>query len=190
MPPLSSWTDDFPSNALLDTGVLYLGSAIYATHDGGLECELKTERRNLPFDGKRSNVALLDRNVNFDGRIRGAMKEMTNALLAQYEGGATLVTVTGGPTGATQVQPKPSGTLYVAGDYLSNVRAVWQLSDSTRYFQVRFMKALIVDWTPIKGTDKEEVPFNIVIEPRLDMSVSGQLTSNPPWVTEIFTGTL
>jgi hypothetical protein len=185
MPPLSSWTSTFPSTALLDTGVLYIGSGIWSAHDGGLECDLKTERRNMQFDGKRSDVALLDRNVGFDGFIRGPVMEISEALLKQYDGGATLVTVTGGPSGATQIAPKPAGTMYVAGDYLSNVRAVWQLAGGT-YFQVRFPKSLVVMWTPITGRDKEEVKLNIEIRPRLDMSVSGQLTGNCPWVEEFF----
>lgn len=186
MPPLSSWTNTFPSNVLLDSGVLYVGSAIYSAHDGGLECDLMEEKRNLPFDGKASDVVLGDRTTAFDGTIRGPVLEVTDTLVKQYMGAGTLVTVAGGPSGATQVASKPAGTMYVAGDYLSNVRAVWMRGDGT-YVQVRFPKGCVGKWTPLKGTDKEEVKVQLEIKARLDMSVSGNTTRTCPWVVEFFT---
>ena len=40
----------------------------------------------------------------------------------QLEPGSVLTTVAGGPSGATQIWPKPAGILYAAGDYIANAR--------------------------------------------------------------------
>src|ERR1700741_4004163 len=106
MPPLSSYTTTFPSDVLLDSGVLYLGSAIWSAHEGGLEFDPGVTRRQIPFDGQRSDVVGLDRTISFDAHIKGTVYEYTSALAQQYEAGGTLVTLTGGPSGATQVGAK------------------------------------------------------------------------------------
>lgn len=183
--PLSSYTTSLPSNVLLDSGVLYLGNSIWSAHEGGLTVDLKTTRRQIPFDGQSSDVVGLDRSTMFEGHIKGAVYEFSSTLALQYEAGATLATVTGGPSGATQVQPKAARTIYASGDYLSNVRAVWMRADNT-FVQVRFPKALVMSWGPLKGADKNEVKIDLDIQAKLDMSVSGQLTNNCPWVVEYF----
>lgn len=184
--PLSSYTTTFPSNVLLDSGVLYIGSSIWSAHEGGLEFSDGAQRRAIGFDGKRSDVVGLDRIIGWDARLKGTVYEVTADLAKQYVGGGTLVTVTGGPSGATQVQPKPAGTMYATGDYLSNVRAIWQRTDGT-FVQVRFPKALVMEWGPMTGKDNEEMRLGINVQAKLDMSVSGQLTTNPPYVIEFFT---
>jgi hypothetical protein len=183
--PLSSYTTTLPTNTLLDSGVLYIGSAVWSAHEGGLEFDPGTQRRQVPFDGMSSDVVGLDRTIGFDAHIRGNVYEISADLVKQYEAGATLATITGGPSGATQVQPKPARTLYASGDYLSNVRAIWMRSDGT-FVQVRFPKSLVEKWGPLAGKDREEVRVQLDIKAKLDMSVSGQLTSNPPFVIEFF----
>lgn len=184
--PLSSWNGNLPSNVMLDSGVLYVASSIFAAQEGGLQYDPGETRRQVPFDGQRSGIVGLDRTVEFKPTISGTVLEMSDALLTQFDTGATHATVSGGPSGATQVQPKAAGTLYAAGDYLTNVRAIWQLGGGG-FFQLRFMKAIVMKWGPIVGKDKEEAKIALVIEARLDMSISGQLTSNPPVVGEFFT---
>jgi hypothetical protein len=141
----------------------------------------------IEFDGKRSAVAGLDRTVLWKSKLSGTILEVPLAAWSQLEPGSVLATVTGGPSGATQVWPKPAGVMYAAADYIANVCATWQRTDGN-YFQIRMMKALVIKWD-IAGADKAEAKWTIEIEPRLDMAVSGQLISNPPFVGEYFTGT-
>jgi hypothetical protein len=185
--PLSSWNGQLPTDVLLDSGILYIGAAIFSAQEGGLKFEPGKTIRSIPFDGQRAPIAGLDRTVEWKSSISGTIMEIPSTAFVDLEPGATTVTVAGGPTGATQVQPKAAGTLYAAGDYLANVRCVWQRGDGT-YVQVRFPKCLCSKWD-LTGKDKEEGKFAVTFEARLDMTVSGQLVSNPPFVMEYFSGT-
>lgn len=185
--PLSSWTGQLATDILLDTGILYVGSSIFSAQEGGLKYDEGKTIREIEFAGKRSAVATLDRTVMFKPKLTGTILELPATSLLSIEPGASSATVSGGPSGASQYQPKAAGVLYAAADYLSNVRAAWQRTDGT-YFQVRFPKALCIKWD-IAGTDKQEGKFAIEIEGRLDMTVSGAHVSDPPMVYEYFSVT-
>lgn len=180
--PLTAWNGQIPSDVLLDSGILQIGSSVFSATEGGLKYDPGVTRRNIEFDGKRSQVALLDRNVMFAPKISGTIIQVPSTVIIQVEGGATTVTVTGGPTGATQVTAKSGGVLYATGDYLANVRMIFERTDGT-IFQIRFPKALITKWD-LAGKDKEEAKWNVEIEARLDMSVTGAKVYDPPMVYE------
>ncbi len=78
----------------------------------------------------------------------------------------------------------PAGALYVAGDYLSQVRAIWQAS-AGGFYQVRFPNALVLTWK-LSGTDKQEGKISIEIEAVLDMTVTGNTTATSPVVHEFY----
>lgn len=183
-PSLSSWSPDLPANIMLDSGVMYVGSAVFASTEGGIKYEPGATRRQMPFDGARSPIVGLDRNIEYRPVITATLMEIPQTIFSHIEPGATTVVRTGGPAGATQIGPKIVGTMFAAGDYITNLRAVWQRGDGT-YFQVRFPKALCLKWD-ITGRDKEEVKYACSFEARLDLSVSGALTTDAPVVYEYF----
>jgi hypothetical protein len=180
--PLNAWNGNIPSDVLLESGVLYIGSSLFSATEGGLKYDAGVTRRNIEFDGKRSAVALLDRNVMFAPKITGTVLQVPSTAMIQVEGGGATGTVTGGPAGATQVQAKQAGVMYASGDYLTNLRLIFERADGT-YFIVRFPKALITKWD-LAGVDKEEAKWNIEIEARLDLSISGAKPYDPPMVYE------
>jgi hypothetical protein len=180
--PLNAWNGQIPSDVLLDSGVLNIGAALFSATMGGLKYDPGMTRRNIEFDGKRSDVALLDRNVMFKPKMTGTIIQVPNTTMLQVEGGGVTGTVTGGPTSATQVVAKQGGVMYAAGDYLTNARMIFERADGT-YWQVRFPKALVTKWD-LAGVDKEEGKWNIEIEARLDLSVSGAKPYDPPMVYE------
>jgi hypothetical protein len=171
---------------LLDTGILYIGASIFSAQEGGLKFDPGKTLRNVEFDGKRTDIKALDRTVMFAPKLAGTILEFSAANIPNLEPGASAATVTGSPSGfTTGYQPKAAGVLYAAGDYLSNVRAIWQRGDGT-YVQVRFMCALVSKWD-LQGTDKQEGKVQVELDARLDMSVTGAHTSDPPYVIEYFT---
>ncbi len=187
---LSSWNGQIPTDVLLDSGVFLIGASpgiAFSAQEGGLKWDPGKTLKEIDFDGKRSAVAGLDRTVMWKPKLTATLLEFPLAAWSQLEPGSVLATVAGGPSGATQVWPKPAGVLYAAGDYIANARIAWQRTDGS-YFQIRMPKALVGKWD-IAGTDKAEGKWAIEIEPRLDMAVSGQLINNPPFVGEYFTVT-
>lgn len=188
--PLSSWNGQIPTDVLLDSGILLFGSSpgvAFSAQQGGLKWDPGKIIHPIEFDGKRSDIAGLDRTNGYKGKLTATILEIPLAAWSQLEPGSVLATVAGGPSGATQVWPKPAGILYAAGDYITNARVAWQRTDGT-YFQIRMPKALVVKWD-LAGSDKAEGKWAIEIDARLDMSVTGQLVNNPPFVGEYFTVT-
>lgn len=184
--PLASWNGNLPSDVMLDSGVLYIGSTIFAAQDGGLKFDPGKELRAVPFDGQHSEVKGLDRTTAYMAKISGNIIQIPAATAAILEPGASTGSLTGAPTGLTAtVFPKAAGSLYATNDYLSNVRAIWMRGDGT-YVQVRFPAALVVKWD-LTGQDKTEAKAAIEIAAKLDMAVSGQKVYNAPYVIEYMT---
>lgn len=180
--PLNLWTGNLPGVVLMEGGVILIGASVFSAQEGGLKFVAGSTKRHVAFDGMRSEVVGLHRTVEFKPVISGTILELPSTAFADLEPGATAVTITGGPTSATQMQPKTAGVLYASGDYLANVKAVWQRGDGT-IFQLRFPKAHCIKWD-LAGKDKEEGKFSIELQADLDMSVSGNTLSTPPYVLE------
>lgn len=171
--PLTGYTNNLPSDILLDSGVLYVGATVFGAFQGGLKFDPGVSYRNADFDGKRSPVKLLDRVTMRMPKISGTVIQLATTNVAQIEPAAT-VAATGAWTGSTSYAPKAAGSLLATGDYLSEVRCIWQRGASTgaQFVQVRFPSALCTKYD-ITGQDGAEVAIAIEIEARLDPTVSG-----------------
>lgn len=168
--PLTGFTSNLPSDVVLDSGVLYLGATAYGATKGGLQFDPGNTYRNIEFDGKRSNVRLLDRKMMMSPKISGTVLELPTAGIARLEPGATVAT-TGAWTASTSYAPKRAAGLLVAGDYITDIRAIW-LRGSGAMVQVRFPAGLVTKYD-ITSQDGEEASISLEIEARLDTGVSG-----------------
>ena len=173
--PLTGYTSSLPSDVLLDSGVLYVSSTVFGAFAGGIKFDPGVTYRNVDFDGKRSPVKLLDRVTMRMPKISGTVIQLATTNVGQIEPGAATA-VTGAWTASTSYAPKAAGQLLVAGDYLSDVRAIWQRGGATAsagsYVQVRFPSALCTKYD-VTGQDGAEVAIAIEIEARLDTALSG-----------------
>lgn len=173
--PLTGYTSALPTDVLLDSGVLYVGSTVFGAFAGGLKFDPGVTYRAMDFDGKRSPVKGLDRVTMRMPKITGTVIQLSTTMIAQVEPGAA-TNATGSWTGATSYEPKSAGQLLASGDYLSNVRAIWQRGGATAsagsYVQVRFPAALCTKYD-ITGQDGAEVAIALEIEARLDPTLSG-----------------
>ncbi len=168
--PLTGYTSALPTDVLLDSGVLYIGSSVLGAMTGGLKFDPGTEYRAIEFDGRRSPVRGLDRKAATMPKLTGTMIQLSTTNVGQIEPGATVV-ASGAWTGSTSYQGKRAGSLLASGDYLTDVRAIW-LRGSGAFVQVRFPAALLTKYD-MTSQDAAEIAIAIEIEARLDMTVSG-----------------
>lgn len=179
--PLTGYNVDLPNDILLDSGVLYVGTKVWGAFAGGLKFDPGISYRNADFDGKRSPVKLLDRVSMRMPKISGTVIELPLATttvagnVPAIEPGAA-TNVTGAWSSVSSFAPKAAGVLLVAGDYLADVRLIYQRGASTtsagQYVQVRFPSALCTKYD-ITGQDGSEVAIALEIEARLDPALSG-----------------
>lgn len=173
--PLTGYTSSLPSDVLLDSGVLYVGATVFGAFAGGLKFDPGVTYRAADFDGKRSPVKGLDRVTMRMPKISGTCIQLATANVAQIEPGSATA-VTGAWTASTSYAPKSAGQLLASGDYLSDVRCIWQRGGATSaagsYVQVRFPSALCIKYD-ITGQDGAEIAIAIEIEARLDPTLSG-----------------
>jgi hypothetical protein len=184
--PLSGYTSSLPTDVLLDSGVLYIGSTVWGAFSGGIKFDPGVTYRNVEFDGKRSPVKGLDRVTMRMPKISGTIIQLSPAAIttptpvmsggvAQIEPGA-VTQAAGAWTGYTSYEPKDGGQLLAAGDYLTDVRAIWQRGGATNttgsVVQVRFPVALVTKYD-IAGQEGAEAAIAIEIEARLDPTLSG-----------------
>lgn len=180
--PISGYSATMPKDILEGSGVLYVGSSPLSASRGGLSFDPAKEVRNVEFDGKKSPIKQLDRTIRVVPVISGNMIQAGQSQLTQYEAGATSSFAS--PTAVTGViTPKKAGLLYAAADYLTNLRLVFERLDNSGFVQVRFPVAYCRKYS-LKGTDGEEAEVAVEFEARLDMSVSGALINDLPYVWE------
>ena len=179
--PLTGFTSTFPTDVLLDSGVLYVGATVFGAFQGGLKFDPGTEYLNTVFDGQRSPVRLLDRKSAMAPMITGTVIQLATANVLQIEPGAT-TSATGAWTGSTSYVPKRAGSYLASGDYLTDVRAIW-LRGGGAFVQVRFPAALLTKYD-ITSQDGQEVAIAIEIAARLDMTASGANVGDAPYRIE------
>jgi hypothetical protein len=176
--PLTGYTATLPSDVLLDSGVLYAGTTVFGAFAGGLKFDPGFTYRNVDFDGKRSPVKAIDRRMMQVPKLTGTVIQLSTTNVGQIEAGATVatgvtaVTAAGGWTGASSsYTPKRAAGLLAAGDYLSDIRAIW-LRGAGTFVQVYFKSALCTKYD-ITSQDGAEVAIAIEIEARLDFGATG-----------------
>ena len=179
--PLTGFTATFPTDVVLDSGALYVGATVFGAFSGGLKFDPANEYRAVEFDGRRSPVKGLDRKASMMPKLSGTMIQLSTTNVGQLEPGAA-VNATGAWTGSTSYWPKDAGQFLAAGDYLTDVRAVW-LRGGGGYVQVRFPSALLTKYD-VTSQDGAEIAIALEIEARLDMTVSGAQIGDAPYRIE------
>lgn len=173
--PLTGYTSSLPSDILIDSGVLYVGATVFGAFAGGLKFDPGVTYRAAEFDGKRSPVKGLDRVTMRMPKISGTCIQLSTTNVGQIEPGATTAT-TGAWTASTSYAPKSAGQLLASGDYLSDVRLIYQRGGATSsagsYVQVRFPSGLCTKYD-MTGQDGAEIAIALEIEARLDPTISG-----------------
>lgn len=164
--PITGYSADLPADVIVDSGVLYVGTAIVGVTRGGLAFDPGKSYRNIPFDGVRSPIKGLDRIEKYDAKLTGTILEFDAEEFVQLEPGST--NDAGTPT--TIITMKAASTLLASGDYLTDVRLVMERGGGG-YAAVHFSVGLLTQYS-VKTSDNSEAEIAITIEARLDMAVA------------------
>ncbi len=176
---ITGYSADLPSDCLLDSGVLYVGSNIMGVSRGGLSFDPGKEYAQIKFDGHRVPVKGLDRIASYNSKISGTMLELGTEERPYLEPGST----SDGLSPIDTTTMKAAGAFLVAGDYLTNVRLVFERGVGT-YAAVLFTDALLTQYS-VKGNDGDVAEIAITIEARL--AVTGTATGVCPYKIELRT---
>lgn len=173
----SGYVSRLPSDVLLDTGVLYHGGTIIGPSRGGLSFDPGSEMTNIPYDGKKSNKAGLDRKTFVDPVISGRLLLFAAADIARYE--HDIASTTPGGNITARKTPKAAGVLFDTGDYIHDLRLVFERR-SSGFVQVRFVYALCTRWR-MTGQDRGEVEIDCEFHAR---NAAGDAEGVVPFVIE------
>lgn len=171
--PITGYSADLPGDVLMDSGVLYAGTAILGATRGAPRFDPGKVFSNIDFDGKRSDIMGLDRVDRFDAVISGTLIEFDAADIARFEPGAT-----SSGTGTVIYVPKDAGTLFASGDYITDLRLIFERGVSPATFAaIHFARALCTKWQ-VAGQKDDIALIEFEFKARLNMG-SAAITDAP-----------
>lgn len=174
---LSGYTSTLPNEVLLNPALIYVGTTVWGVTRGGVSWDPGVEVAEVEFDGKHTEIKGLARKNKFASKLTFTVLQLgTAAEIQRIEPGATTATST--VTGITSViTPKDAGNLFAAGDYLTDVRAVWELGEGSKYIAIYLPVARVSKGTITGAADGEgEIPVELTAV--LDMT-SGAISRAP-----------
>jgi hypothetical protein len=162
---------------------LYLNTTPIGVSRGGLTFDPGKEIRQIPFDSAKSPLKLLDRVIKVVPVITGKMLEYAGGDIPNYEAGATSSFASAsGVTGV--ITPKMPGLMFASGDYLANLKLVFERGMSTiaapAYIEIIFPYAICRKYK-LTGTDQAEAEVDVEFEARIDPSASGNSIFTSPY---------
>lgn len=177
--PITGYSANLPGDILMDTGVLYAGTAVLGVTRGAPRFDPGKSWSNIEFDGQRSDILGLHRVDRFDPVIACTLIEFAAADIDRLEPGNT-----DSGTGTVVYVPKAAGTLLVSADYISDLRLVFERGSSpATYAAIHFAKALVRRWQ-LAGNKNDigliEAEFLAV----LDMATAASVNV-PPYTIEL-----
>jgi hypothetical protein len=179
----SGFSAAFEDALACDVAVIYYDVAATATKIGvtrdGIDFKPNIQWRQPVFDGARSKIELLDRKTFTDATLSFKLLEMNSTVLTHAEAGSALST----STTTVTLTPRVASTMLTAGQYITNLDAVWLRGDA-KTVRLRFARALCVDYS-ISSRDNNETEISFTFETRLTNSVAASSTDTIPWTYEV-----
>jgi len=149
-----------PTNLMIDAGVLYVGASplgMGATR-GGIKFDPGAEMRNVPFDGKTTDIAGLDRVTAYNAKFTGKMIDLSGPSLQRLNPGST-----SSDSGSEHIiTPIDATVMLAAGDYLTDVKWIGR-AQTGGTVEVLFAHAIVEKFS-VSGTDKAEAEVDISIK--------------------------
>ena len=155
-----------PSDLMIDAGVLYVSAtpAGMGATRGGIKFDPGATMRNVPFDGKTTDIAGLDRITDYNAKITGKMIDLSGPSLQQLHPGST-----SSDSGSEHIiTPIDATVMLSAGDYLTDVTWIGR-AQSGGTIEVNFPFAIVEKYS-IAGTDKAEGEIDVSIKAVLGAS--------------------
>lgn len=192
---LTGYLTTLPSDVLLDTGVLYSGTGpgvIMGVTRGAPKWDPGFAIENLPFDGKHAPIKGLDRKFFGEPKITATLLEFGPAAsgnqIAKLEPGSSSADSGTTPNTKTAITPAAGGILYVAGNYLVDVRLMFErglaAGAGVKTFAAILLKCAFISKWDLQGQDKDGAIISIELVGRKDMA-SGT-TADSPYIIELY----
>lgn len=176
---LTGYSANLPNDVLLDTGVVYVASTLIGATRGAPDFDPAFEIENVDFDGKHAPLKLLDRKFHGESKLGFTLLDFGPAThgnqIAKLEAGSASVDSGVTPNTLTTITPKVGGAFYAAGDYLADVRLVFERGITPgagvkKYAAYYFPCAIVRKWGAVKGESKKEAGIPVEIVGRKDMA--------------------
>ena len=166
-----------PSEVLIGPGFLFVGNTHLAISRGGISFEPEVEMRNIPYDGKRADVAELDW-IAFCGAVLSGTFLTRFIKSTIFEPGSASASGSGNVD--TVITPQEAGELLASGDYLTNVRLYFPDTG----WQIRFPKAICPSYS-MQTEDRGEGLLTATFAARLPLATAaGSAPGTRPYVIE------
>ena len=176
--PITGYSADLPGDVLMDTGVLYVGTAILGATRGAPRFDPGKVMSNIDFDGKRSPIMGLDRIDRYESMIACTLLEFDAADIARFEPGST----SSGTTTVIHV-PKDAGVLLASGDYITDLRLIFERGVTpATYAAIHFSRALVTKWS-LSGNKDDIGLIECEFQARLNMDSAA--ISDCPYTIEL-----
>jgi hypothetical protein len=172
---LTGYTANLPGDILLNAGVIMrtisgVSTKIGVTR-GAPDFDPGVSIEDIQFDGMRCKLKGLSRKTGWKPILKGTLIEFAPTASGKQtvilEPGSSEATV----SGVTTTTPKAGGSLFAAGDYVTDLRWIFDRSNGL-FVAIYAPFALCTKWS-IKGNDKSEAEvsfeFEAVGDPAVDL---------------------
>lgn len=177
--PITGYSTDIPGHILDGPGVLYVGNAILGATRGAPSFDKGAEWENIGFDGKRSDIAGLDRVRRYDPVIACTLIEFQTADVGRLEPSST-----SSGTGTVIHVPQPAGVLVLENELLDDLRLVFdRMISPNTYVALHFPKALVRRYR-IAGQDNDIALIETEFVARVDIA-GGDAVNAAPYRIEL-----
>lgn len=175
---LTGYSINLPSDVLMDSGVLYVGTAIVGVSKGPWQFDPGREIVNSEFDGKHAPIKGLDRLFHGEPVISGTLIQFadsdTGGQMAKIEPGSSEADSGSTPNVLTTITPKAGGNFFASGDYLTDVRLIFErgiaaAAGTKKYAAIYLPCAIVKKWGPLAGANKDHPTYGVEIAGRKDM---------------------
>jgi hypothetical protein len=180
----SSYSAATKGAMILNVPVIYIGGVLTGTSvsgtkvgltEGGVDFDPGVTVRQVTGDGIRSPIAGLEYVIDYNAHFKFKIKEFSSANITVLEPGATSETA----GSQTTYTPISCGTLYVAGDYLTDVMGVGTRGDGG-LFVVHMPVGKVIKWK-LDTKDKVEGMIDVDIQAYLDGTEAETSTDGAPY---------
>lgn len=174
---LHGYSANLPSDALLDNGIVRIGATNWGVTKGQSSFTPNRTVINADFDGKSVPLKLLDRIIHGEPTIQFTAIEFgpaaSGSQLVKLEPGSTEATTGTTPNTKTTITPLAGNQFLVAGNYLTDFRLIFERTIAAaagvkKYAALYMPIALIVEWGPIQGSNKDHPTYQCKVAGRGD----------------------
>jgi hypothetical protein len=181
---LTGHTANFPTDVALDMGILMIGSNKIGVTKGPPQFSPAIELAMSEFDGMHAPLKGMDRffygEAQFSATIMEFGDSATGNMLAKLFPGSSAASA--GTPNVTTITPKAGGLFLASGEYLSDVRLIFERgsvgSGTKQYFAIYFPCGLVLPTFSLQGEARKYATAPITIGARKDMA-SGNVYDAP-----------